>query len=62
MVQLINKKKRTCKIIDFVISAYHRVKIKESEKKAKYLDLTRECIKTVEHESDVYTTCNWCSY
>ena len=33
------KKKRTCRIVDFAVSADHRVKLKESEKKDKYLDL-----------------------
>ena len=33
-----NKKKRTCRIVDFTILADHRVKIKESEKRDKYLD------------------------
>ena len=32
-------KKRTCKIVDF---ADHRIKLKECEKKYKYLDLARE--------------------
>ena len=32
----------TCKIVDFAIPADHRVKLKESEKKDKYLDLARE--------------------
>ena len=35
-------KKRTCKIIDFAVSAVHRVKLKESGKKDKYLYLTKE--------------------
>ena len=39
---IINKKKRTCKIVDFAVSADHRVKLKECEKKDKYLDLARE--------------------
>ena len=39
---IINKKKRTCKIVDFAVSAYHRIKLKENEKKDKYLDLARE--------------------
>ena len=39
---VINKKKRTCKIVDFAIPADHRIKLKESEKKNKYLDLARE--------------------
>ena len=29
---LINKKKRTCQLMDFAIPGDHRVKIKESEK------------------------------
>ena len=36
------KKKRICRIVDFAVSADHRVKLKESEKKDKYLDLARE--------------------
>ena len=39
---IINKKKRTCKIVDFAVPADHRIKQKESEKKDKYLDLARE--------------------
>ena len=35
---VINKKKRTCKIVDFTLPADHRIKQKENEKKAKYLD------------------------
>ena len=34
--------KRTCKIVDFAVPADHRVKIKESEKKDKYLGLALE--------------------
>ena len=37
-----NKKQRSCKILDFAVSADHRIKPKESEKKDKYLDLARE--------------------
>ena len=39
---IINKKKRTCKIVDFSVPADHRIKLKECEKKDKYLDLTSE--------------------
>ena len=39
---IINKKKRTCKIVDFAVPADHRIKLKECEKKDKYLDLVRE--------------------
>ena len=37
-----NNKKRTCRIVDFAVPADHRVKLKESEKIDKYLDLARE--------------------
>ena len=33
---------RNCKIMDFAFPDNHRVKLKESEKKDKYLDLTRK--------------------
>ena len=54
------KKKRTCKIVDFAVPAHCRIKLKEWEKKDKYLDLARELKKTVEHAGDNYTNCNWC--
>ena len=36
---IISKKQRTCKIVDFALPADHRIKLKECEKKDKYLDL-----------------------
>ena len=39
---VINKKKRTCKIVDFAVPADHRIKLKECEKKDKHLNLSRE--------------------
>ena len=54
------KKKRTCKIVDFAVPAEHRIKLKECEKKDKYLNLARELKKTVEHAGDNYTNSNWC--
>ena len=39
---IINKKKRTCKIVDFAVPADHRINLKKSEKKDKYLDLARK--------------------
>ena len=41
-------------LMDLAVPADHRVKIKENEKRDKYLDFNRE-IKTVEHESNVNT-------
>ena len=58
---IINKKKKIiCKIVDFAVPADHRVKLKECEKKDKYLDLARELKKAMEHESDEFTNCDWC--
>ena len=39
---IINKKKRTCLIVYFAILVDHRVKLKENEKKDKYLDSVKE--------------------
>ena len=39
---IINKKKRTCKVVDIAVPADHRIKLKECEKKDNYLDLGRE--------------------
>ena len=36
------QKKKICKIVDFAVSADHRIKLKECEKRDKYLDLARE--------------------
>ena len=33
---------RTCRIVDFAVPADHRVKLKENEKKDKYLNFARE--------------------
>ena len=43
--RVIDKKKRTCKIVDFAVPADHRIKLKKCEKKDKYLDLAREFLK-----------------
>ena len=36
------KRKRTCKIVNFAVPVDSRIKLKECEKKDKYLDLARE--------------------
>ena len=36
------QKRRICKIVDFAVPADHRIKLKECEKKDKYLDLDKE--------------------
>ena len=42
LIKTDNKKERTCKIVDSAVPADHRIKLKECEKKDKYLDLARE--------------------
>ena len=55
---IINKKRRTCRIVDFTITANHRVKLKEREKSDKYHDFARELKKKcVDYNND-----NWCSW
>ena len=40
---IINRKKeKKCKIVDFAVPADHRIKLKECEKKDKYLDIARQ--------------------
>ena len=55
LIIIMNKKKRTCKIVDFTVTADHRIKLKECEKKDKYLDLARER----KNAGNNYTSCNW---
>ena len=60
ILALINKKKITCHLQEFVIPAEHRVKIKGSEKIGKYLDLAKELKKrTKEYEDDGYINYSW---
>ena len=54
------KKRKSAKIVDFAVPSDHRIKLKECEKRDKYLDLARELKKTMEHEGDSYTNCDWC--
>ena len=39
---IINNKKRVCNIVGFAVPVDHRIKLKQCEKKDKYLDLARE--------------------
>ena len=48
--------------MDFAVPADHTVKFEESEMKDKYLDLAWEWKKTVKHEDDGDTSCNWCPW
>ena len=45
---IINRKKKICKIVDFVVPADHRINLKECEKRDKYLNLARELEKNME--------------
>ena len=55
-----NKKRKNFKMVYFAVPADHRIKLKECEKREKCLDLAREMKKTMEHEGDNYTNCDWC--
>ena len=46
-------KKRPCRIVDFTLPADHSIKLKESEKRNKYLALARELKKTMKLENEV---------
>ena len=43
---VVDKKRRTCKIIDFAVPGDTRIEEKEKEKREKYQDLRRELQKT----------------
>ena len=58
---IINTKKENLQNCELCCPADHSVKLKESEKKDKYLEL-KVIEKTVEPESDGDTNCNWCSW
>ena len=47
--------------MDFSIPVDHIINLKESVKRDRYLDLLRE-LKTMEHEGDGDTKCNWCTW
>ena len=57
---IINKKKRICKIVDFAVPADHRINLKESAKKDKYLDLARELKQLWNMKSNDCANCDWC--
>ena len=48
--------------MNLVVLTNHLVKLKESEKKDKFMGLVREMINIAERESDDYTYYNWCSW
>ena len=60
-VVIVHKKKRTRRKLNFAVPAHHIVKLKESEKKDKCVDLAMELKKTMEHESYSDTNSDWCS-
>ena len=57
---IINKQKRICKIVISAVSADHRTKLKECEKKDKNFDFALELKKTMEHEGSNCTNRDWC--
>ena len=59
MTNEVNKKKKNYRIVDVSAAADHRMKIKQSIKRDKYLDFAWELKKAEEHEIDDDTNCNW---
>ena len=59
---IINKKQRTCGIMDFVVPVDNRIKLKKVKKTNKFLDLGRELNKAMEQESDSDTYWKRCSW
>ena len=58
---IIDKKKRICKIVDFDVSADHKIKLKESEKKKKKrTSILQGNKKNMEYEGDDYTNRDCC--
>ena len=64
------QKKRTCRIVDFVVPTNNRVILKESEERERdrerEKEIPRPCSrtkkKTMEHDGDVDTNYNWCTW
>ena len=55
------QQQKICIIVNFAVPANHRIKLKECEKKDKYLNLAREFKKKKkEHKGDDCTNCDWC--
>ena len=46
--------------MDFAVPADNKIKLKEWEKKDKYLDLAKEWKKTIEYEGYNYSNRDWC--
>ena len=47
--------------MNFAVPANHKVKLRESKKRDKQLDIAREMKEIIEHERDGDTNCNWCT-
>ena len=58
-LMIIKKKKRTCHLVIFAVSADLKIKRKTNENIDKYLDLARELKKAAKHEGDGDTNCCW---
>ena len=55
-------KKRKCRMMEFAVVTDHKVRVKENEKRDKYLVVARELEKTMGDEGDSETNCNWCTW
>ena len=57
-VVIFKKKKKTCRIIEFVVLAAYKIKIKENKKGDKYLDLAKGLKNVMKREGDDDIYCN----
>ena len=56
------RRERTCRIVDFVDPDDYGVKLKESEKRDKYLDIAWDLNPPpMKHGNNGDTSCNWCA-
>ncbi len=55
-----NSNNNNNKIVDIIVPADHRIKLKECEKKDKFLDLARELKKLWNMQVTIIPNCNWC--
>ena len=60
LILINNKKREFAKLSTLLSLLTTELNMEECEKKDKYLDVARELKKTMEHESDDCTNCDWC--
>ena len=59
-LEIVNKKKRTCRTVDFAVSVDTGLQISWNEKRDKHLNLDSK-LKSMEHDGGGDTNYNWCA-